>query len=70
MALLLSQTLGQCEHSGVLHCDRRLSPARMMDPMTHDYTWTHVAMLAVGMSPLLLCVLLFFAALVRIQWNE
>ena len=36
----------------------------------NDYTWTNVAMLAVGMSPLLLCVLLFFAALVRIQWTE
>lgn len=41
-----------------------------MHPMTHDYTWTEVSMLAVGMSPLLLCVLLFFAALVRIQWTE
>jgi hypothetical protein len=38
--------------------------------MTHDYTWTEVSMLAVGMSPLLLFCCLFFAALVRIQWAE
>jgi hypothetical protein len=35
-----------------------------------NYSWTEVAMLAAGMSPLLLFTALFFAALVRVQWTE
>jgi len=35
-----------------------------------SYSWTDVAMLAAGMSPLLLFVMLLFAALVYVQWTE
>jgi len=38
--------------------------------MNPTYSWTEVAMLAVGMSPLLLFCCLFFVALIRIQWTE